>query len=63
MRLGRISISDLPLIKSKIQSSDISYIRREFIESFSPGYLIRSISKDDTFYTILERPDEIQVSI
>lgn len=31
--------------------------------SLTPGYLMRLVSKDDTFYTALERPDEILVII
>lgn len=58
-----MSTSNFPLIKSKIQSSDIFHLRKELIGSLSPGYLMRSASKDDTFYTIPEKSDDILVSM
>lgn len=62
-KLGKMSTSDLSVIRSQIKTGDISNIRSIFPRTLVIGYLMIIALRDYTFYTMLDRLDKILVSI
>lgn len=54
---------EFALVKSKIRPSNISSIKREFLESICAGYSIRALIAKETFYTVPNSANKLLVSI
>lgn len=62
-RLRKMSTSNLPTIRSKIMTGDMSNVISMYSGSLGVGYILTAAPRDYTFYIMPKKLNEILVSI
>lgn len=54
---------NFPTIRFKVTMQDISSVRREFLRAIGKGYVIRSPTNQEDFYSMLDSLNKILLSV